>query len=225
MTKEISHADASARVDTLRAQLASIEAELAAARQRRDDHECEAVLAGAEIDKSFRDDVDELQVKYSTTSNLIRTLEVRVEAILQKETNAASAVKRAAAEELIKNLMAKQHEKATAAIAAVLACNALFLEAAEIRRQVLAVAAVEFPGENRRVPPLPPSGPLTFLDVSNHWFDFWAEGVCAWGYVECIPDSIPGKQRYLNNHKAAFTPDSGLNAAETVDSGSTLISN
>jgi hypothetical protein len=222
VTNEISHADASARVDTLRAELDSINADLAAARQHRDDHECNAVLAGAEIDISFRAAVDELQAKSSVTSNLIRTLEVRVEAIRQKEAEAELATRRAAAEELIRNLMAKQREKAAAAIAAVFACNNLFLEAAEIRKQILGTITVEFPGESRTVPPLPPSGPLTFFKELS--LDTWCEGACEFGYSDLIPDSMAAKRRYLNKHGATAPSDQGANAAEASEPTELLIS-
>jgi hypothetical protein len=197
MTNEISHADARARVETLREQLASIEQQLAAARQRRDEHECEAVFAGSEIDTSFRAAVDELQAKSAVTSNLIRALEVRVEAIRKKEADAALAAKRGAAEELVKGLIAKQQEKAVAAIAAVFACNDLFLEAAKISNQIRSTLAVEFPGEDRKVPPLPPSGPLMFLKELS--LDNWAEATCQLGYAAFVPDSVAGKKWFLAN--------------------------
>jgi len=221
MINEITHADASARVDKLRGQLASIGADLTAATQARDNHECEAVLAGAEIDASFRTVADELQVKHSVTSNLIRTLEVRVEAMRQKEADAVKATKRAAAEELVKNLMAQQHEKASAAVAAVLACNKLFREASEIRGQIRSTISIEFPGEERPVPVLPPSG--AFIDELA--LDSWAESACEFGYAECIPALMAAKRRFLAKKNANLPPDPGSETSGgLLDRGSAVTS-
>jgi len=195
MTTEITHADATARAETLRTQLASIEADLAEARSRMDNHEVEAVLAATEIDTSFRTAVEKLSAKHSATLSLLRMVEHRVEVIRKKELEAEAAAKRADAERRIETLLKDHRAAAGAAIAAVLAANEQYLKLVATTKHIRAILVDELPDYRRRTPTIPP-GAVNFLGENS--IHEWQVDLCVFGYGEFVPDSSLAKRQFIN---------------------------
>lgn len=220
MTTKVSHADASVRVDALRTQLSSLDAEIAAATKQKDDHECEAVLTGAEIDTSFRNAVLELHVKRLATSNLLRTLEGRLEAIREQEESAKRAAKRKEAEDLFAKLLELHREKTQAAITAVFLAARTFADLLEIRAQMALILDADLRDTGRRAPVLFP-GSLNLL--RNGSIDTWAQDVCAFGYADMVPDSSLGKKRFINSRQKELHPETAA-GANAINTGTRAIS-
>jgi DNA repair exonuclease SbcCD ATPase subunit len=198
-TTEVPYKEASARLDSLRAQLDSINGELGAATERMEIHECDAALAGVEPDPTLRETVLALRAKRDNMGQRIATLQRRVEAIRVQEETREKAAKREAAENRLKELRQQYQTAAAAAIAAVLAVRDRFTDLHRCRREIEAMLATEFKGEHR---PILPSLPARVTLASEESFSEWSIDACALGYAGMIPESELGRQRF--DRKQAF---------------------
>lgn len=199
MDTQVSYAEASTRVATLQAQLAAIDAELAGARKRRDDHEVAAVISDTEVDPSLHAAVVVLSDKHSRTTHLLSLVSERAQTLRQQEEERELAAKRAAAEKKVEALLQVRFEKVKAGIEAVFVCASLFREMGELTTQVKAVLAKDLPGDKRNIRPLPGGGRINFFDEQS--VNDFAADCCAFGYASFVPDSSTGKKQFNNRNR------------------------
>jgi hypothetical protein len=192
----VTYQDANARVEKVRAHLTAICLRLDEATRQMEAHEEAAIFSGEQPDSSYRTNVLDLRCQRDNASQMLHTLEQRLEALRQQEEEAERAAKREAAEAHLQNLLKARREKANKAIAAVFACNSLFAELYAFEPKVRGVLVLDLQNDQRVIPPLPPSGLLHFGD--SLVFDNWAESLCEYGYADAVPDSVPGKRRFIN---------------------------